>query len=79
MRENMGMLDKRQNDLMATQEKAYKILEESKRFEQTSKKVVWHLWIKKNLIWLVLALLIILIYFCLWFNDITVAEMRSYF
>ena len=61
----MGMLDKRQNDLMATQEKAYKILEESKRFEQTSKKVVWHLWIKKNLIWLVLALLIILIYFCL--------------
>lgn len=76
MRENMGMLDKRQNDLMATQEKAYKILEESKRFEQTSKKVVWHLWIKKNLIWLVLALLIILIYFCLWFNDITVAEMR---
>ena len=61
----MGMLDKRHNDLMATQEKAYRINEESKKFEQTSKKVVWSLWFKKNLIWLVLALLIALIYLCL--------------
>lgn len=59
----MTMMNNRHQDLVNTQEKAYRINEESKKFEKKSKSLVWHLWIRKNLIWLILALVIIVVYF----------------
>ena len=59
----MTLLKDREESLSATEEKARKINEESKRFDSSTKKLVWHYWIKKNLIWIVLVLAVVLIYF----------------
>lgn len=59
----MSMMDKRHQDLINTQEKAYKINEESKMFEKKSKNLVWHLWFRKNIIWIVIVFGVALLYF----------------
>jgi sugar phosphate permease len=63
MKENMGRLEGRRQSLEETEEKARLISEESKRFEQTTNKLVWTYWIRNNLVWLVVAVALILIYF----------------
>lgn len=59
----MSLLEGRQESLTETSEKARKISEESKRFDEGTKKLVWQYWIKKNLVWLVLAMAIVIVYF----------------
>lgn len=63
MRENMGRLQDRQESLQATEDRARRISEESKKFDQSTKKLVWSYWIRNNLIWIVLAFTIGLLIF----------------
>ena len=63
MRENMRLLEGRQEDLENTEERARLINEESKRFETGTKKVLWKYWLKSYLFWVVAALALVLIYF----------------
>lgn len=63
MKENMNLLEGRRQSLEATEERAKKISEESKRFDESTKKLVWHYWIRKNLIWIVVGFALLLLYF----------------
>ena len=59
----MGLLEGRQDSLQATEERAKQISEESKKFDQSTKKLLWSYWFKNNLIWIVLAITIMIIVF----------------
>lgn len=59
----MGMLGERTDILEQTEAKARKISEESRRFDQSTKKLVWTYWIRNNLIWIVLALTVGIVVF----------------
>jgi sugar phosphate permease len=63
MRENMSLLEGRQEDLNQTEERARRINEESKRFDESSKKLLWQYWLRKNMIWVVLAATAVILYF----------------
>jgi sugar phosphate permease len=63
MKENMGMLDSRTESLQATEERARLISEESKRFDQSTKKLLWSYWFKNNLIWIVLGITVAIVVF----------------
>lgn len=63
MRENMSLLEGRQEDLNQTEERARRINEESKRFDESSKKLLWQYWLRKNMIWVVLAATAAILYF----------------
>ncbi len=61
----MELIDERGESLRRTEEKAKLINEESKNFERNSRKLVWHLWIRKNLVWIVLIILVVSLYYIL--------------
>jgi hypothetical protein len=63
MKENMSLLEGRQEDLQQTSEKARLISAESKRFDDRSRKLLWQYWLKKNLVWLIVVLGAVLLYF----------------
>ena len=63
IRENMGMLEGRQDSLEATEERARLISEESKKFDQSTKKLLWSYWFKNNLIWIVIGLAVAILVF----------------
>jgi hypothetical protein len=52
----MNLIDERQKSLEETQEKARKVVDESKLFERRTNKLKWNMWFKKNLIWIVLVI-----------------------
>jgi hypothetical protein len=52
----MTLIDERQKSLEETQEKARKVVDESKLFERRTNKLKWNMWFKKNLIWIVLVI-----------------------
>lgn len=59
----MSLLEGRQEGLQQTSEKARRISEESKLFDDRSRKLVWQYWFKKNMVWLILALIALFVYF----------------
>lgn len=64
----MSKLEDRKESLQATEERARKISEDSKRFDQSTKKLVWTYWIKNNLIWIVAGLTIVMLYFLIFWE-----------